>query len=233
MSTQALVTSLFSLLLSLFSNHLPDHSYGVPIIKTILSPRWLQKLNSCISGSHNEQIIAALKLFNAISTFGSGRERKSVFEAFPWDNKVCYRHTLPFGDSFFYRVYQSCFICAEGERRAKEKTSSSDLVSHSRNASSTLTQQDREDIRTYYVLFVLSMVDRDTPSSIKAAFLEQRREVFMSIFKGLVQDQYTAIQKVLQVCWEGVWSDPKIKRTTKLGVFNEVTISHVSPTRFM
>lgn len=77
------------------------------------------------------------------------------------------------------------------------------------------------------------MVDRDTAFSIKAAFLEQRREVFVSIFKGLVQDQYTVIQKVLQVCWEAVWSDPKIKRTTKLGLFNEVTISHVSPTRFL
>lgn len=60
----------------------------------ILSPQWLQKLNSYISGSHNEQILATLKLFNAISTFGSGRERKSVFEAFPWDNKVCARKYL-------------------------------------------------------------------------------------------------------------------------------------------
>lgn len=77
------------------------------------------------------------------------------------------------------------------------------------------------------------MVDRDAGSSLKAAFLEQRREAFMSIFKGLVQDQYVLVQKVLRVCWEGVWSDPKIKRTTKLGLFNEVTISHVSPTLFL
>lgn len=88
MSTQALVVSLFSSLLSLFSCHLPDHSYGVPIIKTVLSPQWLRKLNSYTSGSHNEQILASLKLFDAISIFGSGRERKSVFESFPWDNKV-------------------------------------------------------------------------------------------------------------------------------------------------
>lgn len=72
------------------------------------------------------------------------------------------------------------------------------------------------------------MVDRDTASSVKSAFLEQRREVLMGMFKGLVQDHYTVIQKVFQVCWEGVWSDPKIKRTTKLRLFNEVTISHVS-----
>ncbi|KAH0839437.1 ribosome 60S biogenesis N-terminal-domain-containing protein [Lanmaoa asiatica] len=195
MSTQALVTSLFSSLLSLFSYHLPDHSYGVPIIKMILSPQWLRKLNSYISGGHNEQILAALKLFNAISTFGSGRERRSVFEAFPWDSK-----SLP---KLLYM-----------RRRGKESEGDDILVRP-------------EDIRTYYVLFVLSMVDQDTASSIKAAFLEQRREVFMSLFKGLVQDHYTVVQKVLQVCWGGVWSDLKIKRTTKLGLFNEVTISHL------
>lgn len=77
------------------------------------------------------------------------------------------------------------------------------------------------------------MVDRDTASSIKAAFLDQRREVFVSIFKGLVQDHYTVVQKVLQICWDGVWSDPKVKRTAKLSLFNEVTISHVSPVRFL
>jgi len=95
MPTQALVVSLFSSLLSLFSYHLPDHSYGVPIIKTVLSPQWSRKLNSYISGSHNEQILASLKLFNAISIFGSGRERKSVFETFPWDNKVKLSYFLP------------------------------------------------------------------------------------------------------------------------------------------
>lgn len=77
------------------------------------------------------------------------------------------------------------------------------------------------------------MVDKDAAPSIKAAFLEQRREVFTSVFKGLVQDSYTFIQKVLQVCWEGIWSDPKIRRTTKLGLFNEVTINHVSTTSFL
>ncbi|KAG6375258.1 ribosome 60S biogenesis N-terminal-domain-containing protein [Boletus reticuloceps] len=194
MSTQVLVMSLFSSLLSLFTCHLPDHSYGVPIIKTVLSPQWLRKLNSYISGSHNERILATLKLFDSISTFGSGRERKSVFEAFPWDNK-----SLP---KLLYM-----------RRRGKDSQKDDILV--------------RPDIRTYYVLFILSMVDQDTAPSIKAAFLEQRREVFMSIFKGFVQDHHTVVQKVLQICWEGIWSDPKIKRTTKLGLFNEVTISHL------
>lgn len=76
------------------------------------------------------------------------------------------------------------------------------------------------------------MVDQSTAPSIKAAFLEQRRVVFMSIFKGLVQDNYSVIQRV-QVCWEGVCSDPKIKRTMKLRLFNEVTILHVSLFQFV
>ncbi|KAF9224544.1 hypothetical protein BS17DRAFT_780022 [Gyrodon lividus] len=194
MSTQALVVSLFPSLLSLLSFHFPYHSYGTPIIKILLSPQWLRRLNSYISGSHNELILTTLKLFSAISAFGSGRERKSVFEAYPWDNKA-----LP-------------------------------KLLHMRRKGKAGQEEDvlaRPDIRTYYVLFILSLVDKDTASSVKAAFLEQRREVFMSIFKGLSQDQYSVIQKVLQVCWEGLWSDPKIKKTTKVGLFNEVTISHL------
>ena len=76
------------------------------------------------------------------------------------------------------------------------------------------------------------MTDQDTATSIKGAFLEQRREVFSSIFKGLILDHYTIVQKVLQVCWDGIWLDPKIKRTAKLGLFSEVTVSHVSIPRF-
>ncbi|KIJ58576.1 hypothetical protein HYDPIDRAFT_34037 [Hydnomerulius pinastri MD-312] len=85
----------------------------------------------------------------------------------------------------------------------------------------------RPDIRTYYILFILSFVDQDTPSILKAAFLEHRRDIFMSVFRGLIQDHHSVIQKVLQVCWEGLWSDPKIKMTIKVGIFNEVTISHL------
>ncbi|KAF8838207.1 hypothetical protein BDN67DRAFT_955439 [Paxillus ammoniavirescens] len=194
MSTQALVTSLFSSLLLLLSSHFSYHSYGVPIIKTLLSPHWSRRLNSFISGSHNELILTTLKLFSTISDFGSGRERKLVFETFPWDNK-----TLP---KLLYM------------RRKGKAGGAEDALA-------------LPDIRTYYILFILSFVGKDTPPSVKAPFLEQRREVFMSIFKGLIQDQYSVIQKVLQVCWEGLWSDPKIRRTTKVGLFNEVTISHL------
>jgi nucleolar pre-ribosomal-associated protein 1 len=62
---------------------------------------------------------------------------------------------------------------------------------------------------------------------VKSAFLEQRRDVFLSIFKGLSQDSYSVIRKVLEVCWVGLWSDVKVKRTMKIGLFTEVTIGHV------
>jgi nucleolar pre-ribosomal-associated protein 1 len=70
-------------------------------------------------------------------------------------------------------------------------------------------------------------VDDDTTSAVKAAFLDQRRDIFLSIFKGLAQDLYPVVRKVLEVCWSGIWSDPKISRTLKLGLFQETTIAHV------
>ena len=31
----------------------------------------------------------------------------------------------------------------------------------------------------------------------------------------------------MEVCWEGIWSDNKIKRTLKIGLFNEATLHHL------
>ncbi len=83
------------------------------------------------------------------------------------------------------------------------------------------------DIRTLYLLFVLSFVDTTSAYSVKVAFLEQHRDAFTSIFKGLWQDPYSVIRRVLEVCWSGLWSDPKLKRTLKIQVFNETTLSQV------
>ncbi|KIJ58791.1 hypothetical protein HYDPIDRAFT_119198 [Hydnomerulius pinastri MD-312] len=193
-STQDIVISLLSSILSLLSSHFPYHVHGVPIIKALLSPQWLRRLNSYLSETHSELILSTLKLFHALSIFGSGRERKAAFEAFPWDNK-----TLP--------------KLLHMRRKGKGDEADDMLV--------------RPDIRTYYILFILSFVDQNTPSTVKVAFLEHRRDIFMSVFRGLIQDCYSDIQKVLQVCWESLWCDPKIKRTIKVGVLNEVTISHL------
>lgn len=91
-----------------------------------------------------------------------------------------------------------------------------------------VSESHQSDIRAYYVFFILSFIDPDTSSLLKSAFLEQRRDIFLSIFKGLSQDSYPVIRKVLEVCWVGLWSDVKVKRTVKIGLFTEVTIGHVS-----
>lgn len=83
------------------------------------------------------------------------------------------------------------------------------------------------DIRTFYVLLLLSFVDSDSTTQIKTTFIEQHRDAFLAIFKGIAQDHYSLAKRILEVCWIGIWSDAKLKRTLKIGLFNEVTIGHV------
>ncbi|KAG1766782.1 ribosome 60S biogenesis N-terminal-domain-containing protein, partial [Suillus occidentalis] len=184
--------SLLSSVLTLLSSHFPYHSHGIPIIKTLLLPKWMRKIASFISGS-NELILVSMKLLNTISHFGGGRERKALFEAFPWDIKT---------------------LAKVSHMRRKGKGDAEDVIA-------------RPDIRTYYVFFILSFIDPETSSLVKSTFLEQQRDIFLSIFKGLSQDSYLVIRKVLEVCWVGLWSDPKVKRTTKIGLFSEITIGHL------
>jgi nucleolar pre-ribosomal-associated protein 1 len=84
------------------------------------------------------------------------------------------------------------------------------------------------DIRTLYILFLLSFVDSSTPTAVKAAFLEQRRDTLLPVFKGLFQDSHAVVRRVLECCWTGIWCDPKIKRTAKVSLFNEQTVHQVS-----
>ncbi|KAI0092903.1 ribosome 60S biogenesis N-terminal-domain-containing protein [Irpex rosettiformis] len=86
----------------------------------------------------------------------------------------------------------------------------------------------RPDIRTLYVLFLLSFVDSKAPTVVKTAFLEQRRDNFVSIFKGLWQDSYPVVRRVLETCWSGIWADVKIKRTVKINIFAENTVGQIA-----
>lgn len=83
------------------------------------------------------------------------------------------------------------------------------------------------DIRTLYILFILSFVEATTPTSLKTVFLEQRKESLAAVFKGLSQDPYSVVRLVLEKLWGGLWSDPKLKKTHKIGLFNETILSHV------
>ena len=80
------------------------------------------------------------------------------------------------------------------------------------------------DIRTLYILFILSFVDDSAASSVKSSFLEQRHDIFRSIFGGIDQDPYSLARKILEVAWTRIWLDPKIKRTVKVNVFNEACL---------
>jgi len=80
------------------------------------------------------------------------------------------------------------------------------------------------DIRSLYILLILSFVDDSAASSVKTSFLEQRHDIFRSIFGGIDQDPYTLARKILEVAWTGIWLDPKIKRTVKVNVFNEACL---------
>ena len=70
-------------------------------------------------------------------------------------------------------------------------------------------------------------MDTDNATQTKTTFLEQHRDAFLAIFKGIGQDHYSLARRILEACWTGIWSDAKLKRTLKIGLFNEVTIGHV------
>lgn len=80
------------------------------------------------------------------------------------------------------------------------------------------------DIRTLYILFIFSFVDDTAASSVKSSFLEQRHDIFRSIFGGFDQDPYSLARKILEIAWTGIWLDPKVKRTVKVNVFNEASL---------
>jgi nucleolar pre-ribosomal-associated protein 1 len=78
------------------------------------------------------------------------------------------------------------------------------------------------------MFFCLSFVEPDNPTQLKTMFLEQHKDVFVAVFRGLAQDPFVVIRKVLETCWTGIWSDQKIKRTLKIGLFSELTVAQVT-----
>ncbi|KAF5309185.1 hypothetical protein D9619_012740 [Psilocybe cf. subviscida] len=191
----ALILSVLSSILTLLSAHYTDHALGQPVIKNATAAARLRQLNSYIGGSHNELILCTLKLYNVMSSFASGKDRKTVLEGFGWEIK-----SLP--------------KLLNMRRKTHGDKDTTDPLT-------------RPDIRTLYILLLLSFVEPDTPTQTKIMFLEQHREAFLAIFKGIANDHYSLARRVLEVCWAGVWSDAKMKRTLKVGLFNETTLGHL------
>ena len=98
----ALIISVVSSVLTLLSAHYTDHALGQPVMKTILVPTRLRQLNSYLGGSNNELIIVVMKLYNVISNFAGGNDRKAVLEGFGWEIKVRVEYSLKFWLTFPY-----------------------------------------------------------------------------------------------------------------------------------
>ncbi len=82
-----MIVGLFSALLTLLSAHYTYHAQAQPILRALLSQQWTQHLNTYLGGQHSELVLVTLKLFNALSNFAGGRERRAVLDAFAWEIK--------------------------------------------------------------------------------------------------------------------------------------------------
>ncbi|KAI0269360.1 ribosome 60S biogenesis N-terminal-domain-containing protein [Gloeopeniophorella convolvens] len=191
----AQLVSVLASLVTLLSTHYTHHKLGHPILKTLLSSEYIFHLNTYLTGSHNELILWTLKLFNAMSSFAGGSEKRAILEGFAWEAKGLHKLL--------------------SMRRRTKASGSPDILSV-------------PDIRTLYILLILSFVDNSSTSSVKSSFLEQRQDIFRSILTGLEQDSYLLVRRVLEVSWMGIWSDPKVRRTLKVGLFNETALQHIT-----
>ncbi|KAF8519438.1 ribosome 60S biogenesis N-terminal-domain-containing protein [Gautieria morchelliformis] len=190
----SLCIAVLSALLNLLSTHFIYHNLGEAIIKTLLSSSQIRQLNANLADTSSDLILSTLKLFNAMSNFAGGVEKRSVMDEFAWGQKS---------------LHKLLFL-----RRKGKGARVSNPLAH-------------PDIRTLYVSFVLSFLSTTTPTPIKLSFLEQHREIFLLIFKGIPQDPYLVARRILEICWEGLWGDPKIKRTLKISLFNESVLKHL------
>ncbi|KAL0058378.1 hypothetical protein AAF712_014958 [Marasmius tenuissimus] len=207
----SLVLSVLSSLLSILSSHYTYHSYGLPIIKTLLSSQYARKLNSFIGGSHTDLVLSSMKLLNSMSDFASGKERRSVLESFHIDAKT------------FNRLLNM---------RRKGKTDTVNPLERPgtvRVAIEKASQPDdaSTDIRTLTIFLVCSFLSSTSVSSTKNVFFDQHADKFLAVFKGLLLDPYIVVRKFLELCWEDIWCDVKIPKKTKIGLFGEITLNHL------
>ncbi|KAG8812996.1 hypothetical protein FRC17_001713, partial [Serendipita sp. 399] len=183
-----LALGVLSALLTLLSTHQPYHTLGVPILRAILAPQATRRLNAHLNSTQADLVLVTLKLWNSISDYGAGMEKKSVYEAFAWTNKSLFR--------LFHM-----------KRKGGNDTS--------------VDPFSKPDIRTLYITFLLGFLRMVSTPAVKVAFLEAHKDIFFGVFKRIADDHYQVIRFVLEVCWEGIWSDNKIKRTLKVTLFGE------------
>ncbi|EAU82375.1 hypothetical protein CC1G_06685 [Coprinopsis cinerea okayama7 len=197
-SVASLVLSVFSSILTLLSTSYVFQAAGIQIIKNFTPDHW-RRLNTYVTGQGRGR-----------NNQGPNNElilvslRLLAVMSEKWDSK---------------RVYESF----AWESKALPK-----LLTMRRKGDSSVNPLVKPDIRTAYIVFLLSFlsnsVDSRVSSQTKTTFLSTpaSASAFHPIFKTLHSDHATVIKRVLEVAWEGVWCDIRISRTLKISVFGDL-----------
>lgn len=203
--------------LALLSVHYPTHALGSNIIERILSSNqpWLGMLHSYISNLGGAKFaaskqrdtrsskgsdvagLASLVLLREITGFAKGRYAAKLFDSFNWSMKV-----LP-------HIFNM-------RRRTSRKSKTSKKTQVAKDVSLR-----RPDIRTLYILFLLSFLQQGYSHTLKLRLLDLGRDFLPAILKGLAQDPPDVVQTILLHLHEDLVKDTKIPRSKKVEFWNE------------
>ncbi|CAE6486743.1 unnamed protein product, partial [Rhizoctonia solani] len=86
------------------------------------------------------------------------------------------------------------------------------LLSH-RHRTPTSQPLVHPSIRTALVTLILALLPLTLPL-----------ELFTTLFKGIAQDEGVIIKLILEACWEKVWGDVKVPKSSKIKVFGGLGI---------
>ncbi|KAJ1598469.1 hypothetical protein NDA14_001308 [Ustilago hordei] len=202
--------------LALLSIHYPTHPLGSNIVERILNSNepWLAMLHDYISNLGGAKFatkqrnprtskisdvvpLASLVLLREITTFAKGRYASKLFDSFNWSMGV-----LP--HLFNMR------------RRVNRKSKTSKKAQAAQDVSLR-----RPDIRTLYILFLLSFLQQSYSHTLKLRLLDLGRDFLPGILKGLPQDPPDVVQTVLLHLHEDLVKDQRIPRSKKVEFWNE------------
>ncbi|KAJ1305979.1 hypothetical protein OPQ81_010694 [Rhizoctonia solani] len=86
------------------------------------------------------------------------------------------------------------------------------LLSH-RHRTPTSQPLTHPSIRTALITLILALLPLTLPI-----------ELFTALFKGIAQDEGVIIKLILEACWEKVWGDVKVPKSSKIKVFGGLGI---------
>lgn len=151
-------------------------------------------------------IMATLRLLLAMTSFAGAKFARPIFDAMGWSMK-----SLP--------------RLATKRRRAHVKQRDRKAAMGKPNAQVTL---DRPDIRTLWVLFLLSFLRTpsggSTAPALRIAALGLGKDYYPAILKGLGQDPAPVVAHILLGLHDGILSDEasaKLPRSSIVSLFNE------------